>query len=563
MTNLHDAQSGNIFETRAEYLTRDQIEQWTALPERETKLVGKLKGSGAKLLSGPRGSGKSTLMRVAYFQLIDEADALPVYVNYAKHLAIEPIFKSRPDATDLFRQWVIAKVILGLEETILAAGYVEPYDWQTVLRNAHSLVESLEVGTVSEVGPRISPTQLISIINSHISSSNRKRAVLLFDDAAHAFSVQQQREFFEIFRQLRTRAVAPKAAVYPGVTNYSANMHVGHDAEVLEAWYRADEPAFLETMNEVLARRLPPRMLEEFEGDRSELLTYLALASFGMPRSFLVMVQEVLDYDEDEGRHIAPTRRRADLVIEKNVEVVHAVFESTGQKIPRYSNLINEGRRLEDAFINALSRINKSKDIGQKAVVVGVRRPLAKEFQQVVDLMAYAGIIRSLGAQSRGSAGVYERYEVHSGLVISSNALSLGRNPAAREVITSLLKRPTAGLVRGKPESFLGEDYRSRCTLNLTPCSNCGAPRVSEDAQFCMKCGQPLTDKSVYHEILQRPLADLPIPEKKKKALSKTSLATIQDILLDVDFKELLRGHYVGSVWAKKIFSAAEEYVSV
>ena len=63
--------------------------------------------------------------------------------------------------------------------------------------------------------------------------------------------------------------------------------------------------------------------------------------------------------------------------------------------------------------------------------------------------------------------------------------------------------------------------------------------------------------------MLQRPLSDLPIPEKKKRALSKTSLSSIQDVLLDVEFKELLRGHYIGSVWAKRIFSAAEEYVSV
>ncbi|MFI6320142.1 zinc ribbon domain-containing protein [Nonomuraea sp. NPDC050556] len=177
--------------------------------------------------------------------------------------------------------------------------------------------------------------------------------------------------------------------------------------------------------------------------------------------------------------------------------------------------------------------------------------------------MAYAGIIRTLDSQSRGSAGVFERYEIHSSFVINANALALGRNPAAREIVGALLKRPPAALVRGRPETFLGEDYRSRCTLNLTPCSACGAPRVSEDAQFCMKCGKPLTDKSIYHEILQRPISDLQIPEKKKIALARTSLRSIQDVLLDVEFKELLRGRYIGAVWAKKIYSIAEEYVSV
>jgi hypothetical protein len=78
-----------------------------------------------------------------------------------------------------------------------------------------------------------------------------------------------------------------------------------------------------------------------------------------------------------------------------------------------------------------------------------------------------------------------------------------------------------------------------------------------------MTCGKPLTDKSIYNEILQRPIADLPIPKKKKTALGKTNLTKVQDVLLDVEFKELLRGHYIGPVWAKRIFSVAEEYVSV
>ncbi|GIH50962.1 hypothetical protein SAMN05421833_109117 [Microbispora rosea] len=558
-----DERSGSIFEARAEHLTRGELESWTALSERETKVVAKLKATGAKLLIGPRGSGKSTLMLLAYYQLLDSGDVFPVYVNYAKHLALEPIFKARPDATELFRQWVLAKVILGLHETEASTGRTTPGESTDRLAASREFIESLEVGIVPNEFQRVSPTQLISHINAYVASAGRKRAVLLFDDAAHAFSAQQQREFFEIFRQLRTRTIAPKAAVYPGVTNYSANMHVGHDAEVLEAWYRADDPAFLETMQAVLSRRLPSEMHEEFHGDRVELLHYLALASFGMPRSFLTMIQEVLDYDEDEGAHKPPTRRRADLAIERNVSIVRTVFESTGEKIPRYSNLITEGRRLEDSFLKNLSRFNASKGVGQKTVTIGVKRPLTKEFQHVVDLMAYAGIIRTLDSQSRGSAGVFERYEMHSSFIINANALSLGRSPSTREIVSALIRRPPSTLVRGKPETFLGDDYRSRCTLNLTPCSNCGAARVSEDAQFCMKCGKPLTDKSIYHEILQRPLSDLPIPEKKKKALAKTSLSSIQDVLLDVEFKELLRGPYIGPVWAKKIYSAAEEYVSV
>ena len=177
--------------------------------------------------------------------------------------------------------------------------------------------------------------------------------------------------------------------------------------------------------------------------------------------------------------------------------------------------------------------------------------------------MAYAGILRRLETLSRGSAGVFERYELHSGLIIDTNSLSLGRSSSIRDIVTSLTGMPTASLVRSKAESLLGREYLEKCTLNLTPCASCGAARVNDDAQFCMKCGQPLTEKSVYEEILRRPIEDLPIPQNKKTALARTSLKSIQDVLLDREFKELLRGQSIGPVWAKRIQIAAEEYVSV
>lgn len=551
----------SIFEERAENLPRTSLEQWTKLSDRETLAVAKLRGTGAKLLIGPRGSGKSTLMRVAYYELLDGQDTLPVYVNYAQHLALEPMFHSRSDATELFRQWVLGKVVVGTVESLDELGAEHPDD--QVIASSQILVDELQTGQAPSDVEYMSPSRLTAFLNRVAKSVGRKRVVLLFDDAAHAFSARQQREFFEIFRQMKSRTIAPKAAVYPGVTSYSANMHIGHDAEMVEAWYRSDDPSFLDTMQDVLSRRLPSELLEEFTGDRHDFLRYLALASFGLPRSFLAMIQEVLEYDEDTGKHSTPTRRSAEKAVERNVDNLRQLFASTGTKIPRYSNLIAEGQRLEQSVIAALRRMNADRPVESKTITVGFRQPLASQFLQVLNLMAYAGVLRKIETQSRGSAGMFDRYEMHAGFVIAANALSLGRSPSTRDIVTALTSRSTSTLVRGRTETFLGPDYLSRCTLNLTPCLACGAPRASEDAQFCMRCGKPLTEKSLYKEILQRPVGDLPIPPKKKAALVKTQLKTIEDILLDVQFTELIKGRYIGPVWAKRIHSAAEEYVSV
>jgi predicted AAA+ superfamily ATPase len=86
------AELTQVFEERAEHLDRDELLQWTAETPRDRELMKKLKGSGAKLLSGPRGSGKSTLLRKAYFELLDEGHTLPAYINFARSLSLEPLF---------------------------------------------------------------------------------------------------------------------------------------------------------------------------------------------------------------------------------------------------------------------------------------------------------------------------------------------------------------------------------------------------------------------------------------------------------------------------------------
>ena len=78
------------------------------------------------------------------------------------------------------------------------------------------------VGKTPKFAPKpIAPTELLALIETWTEAMGRSRAVLLMDDAAHAFMQQQQREFFEVFRALRSRTVACKAAIYPGVTSYS------------------------------------------------------------------------------------------------------------------------------------------------------------------------------------------------------------------------------------------------------------------------------------------------------------------------------------------------------
>jgi hypothetical protein len=551
----------SVFEERAEYLSREELVRWTVQTPNDHAVLAKLKGAGAKLLTGPRGCGKSSFMRRAYFDLQDSGTVLVAYVNYARSLALEPMFHRNANALALFRQWVLYKIALGVRGSLGPAATRLP-DLVRLTDHAEAYVKALEVGEepTSEL-PRLSPSELLRLLEAWTHDLGRRRCVLLLDDAAHAFSPRQQREFFEIFRELRSRSVAPKAAVYPGVTSYSPNFNITHEAELIEAWLRPDDPDYLDTMATLADTRLPESLSKKLAG-REELVEYLALAAFGLPRGFLNMLSDLLGID-DEAATATPTRYKADQAISDHAESVRNVFLSLADKLPRMRNFVDVGSELTTAMLGRLQSFNRPRT-RSKAVVVGLRTPVGKELDRIIELLEYAGVVRRLSTVSRGEKGVFERVMVHYALVLSSNALSLGRSPSVASAVTALYQREAAAFPRSTGASLLGPEFAERCTLDLAPCQYCGSPRLSEDAQFCMQCGKPLTDISIYDELLSASIASLPLTANKLSGLKRhTDIRTVQDVLLDDENRKLLSVPRIGPVWASRIHNYAEEFVTL
>ena len=493
---------------------------------------------------------------------------LPVYVNYARSLALEPLFHHNANALALFRQWVLMKVVVGVSDTFDELRVTRPKSLESYVKDADEYINLLGVGQEPPaLAQPLSPASLIKLLEGWATTLRRKRVVLLLDDAAHAFSQQQQREFFELFRELRSARLAAKAAVYPGITSYSPNLHVGHEAELVEAWHRPDSDDYLETMHALLRRRLPVTLLRSLEG-REELVDYLALASFGLPRGFLVMVRQLLGVEEDdpdaEAKSATPTKRMADQAIAGYTQSVREVFASLAAKMPRYSRFVEVGAELERAMVRTIARYNSRRDIDAKAVVIAIAEPMEHELTRVLEMLEYAGIVRKNAAVSRGEKGVFQRYEMHWAILIQENALSLGRSVASAAVVDALQARDAHAFARSRGTTLLGKDFAERCTLDLAPCQNCGTPRTSEEAQFCMKCGRPLTEASIYEELLKAPISRLPLTHRRLDGIQEHSvLRTIGDVLLDEESRELRRVPYIGPIWSERIHRYAEEYVSV
>ncbi|WP_433802555.1 hypothetical protein [Actinomycetospora sp. CA-084318] len=552
----------SVFEERAEYLTRAELTSWTATTDRDKAILSELRGPGAKLLSGPRGCGKSTLLRQAYFEVQEAGKDVPVYVNYSKSLALEPLFHKAANALVLFRQWVLIKIILGYGEFVESSGLQIPESLTPLLQEGHRFVQELETGAAGDPPERmLGPTELVRLLEAWTREFARRRCILLLDDAAHAFSPEQQREFFEIFRELRSRIVSAKAAVYPGITSYSPNFHVGHEARIVEAWYQPNEENYLATMREIVDRRLPEGFKKRLQG-REELVDYLALAAFGIPRGFLVMLSNLLGVEEEDVQ--APTRARAEAAVRDHAASVRELFESLSGKLPRYKNFVQLGVELTNESLGAVQKYNATTSGDKKAVTIAFPSPVSQDLERMLSMLEYAGVMRDASTVSRGVKGVFQRYDIHYSLIIEANSLSLGRSFSTNSIVSSLSQRSGHAFVRTTPERLLGKSYEKRCTLDLAPCQNCGTPRLFEGAKFCMNCGRELSTVSVYDELLKSPIERLPLTKNKLASLTNhTAIKTVNDILLDEDNTQLRKAPRVGPVWSKRIKRYAEEFVSV
>lgn len=553
----------DVFEERAENIPRTDLETWTYLSAHENQIVRKLKGPGAKLISGPRGSGKSTLLRRAYFDLLSSRSALPVYVNYSRALALEPLFHTHANALQLFRQWVLAKAVLGLGSLRAEWGLSFSPEVSALFGNAEHFVRSLESGEEPELGTlSLSPSRVVELLESLATAERATRVVLLLDDAAHAFSLKQQREFFEIFRELRSRHVAAKAAIYPGVTAFSPSFQVGHEAEVLEVWFRPDSDGYLAAMREIASKRIPSEQLSQLGTSRDEYIDLLALAAFGLPRGFLNMLSDLID--SVQSRKSVHGLRKAVLdTIDAQSDSVRQIFHSVGEKLPRFKNFVLVGEELERAAMEALRDFNRNKSTKSKAVTLAISDPVSVELARVLQFMEYAGLARKIASLSKGEKGNYERYFLHYAPVIASNALFLGRSYRLSEITESLRKPSAHALVKAKAESLIGRDYLARCVLALPACSRCATPRISEEQRFCMHCGQELSSASIYLELLKKEIGALPLPARKIEALRQAGVTTVQQLLSDDQNAFRKQGSYIGPIWSRRIRTIAEEFVSV
>ena len=552
-----------VFTEQAEYIDNANLENWHIEHPNERLIMKKLCQGGAKLLTGPRGCGKTTLLLKAYNEMRHRKDVFSVYVNFKTSLKIEPLYRKNTNGSYWFNQWLFLKIYKGILKSLRDYEIADSIDLVFNEKDIDSYINKIELGIVDEIS---TANELLSIsiledeIKKILSVRGMSSCVLLLDDAAHAFSKEQQYDFFEFFRNIKSREISPKAAIYPGVTNFSASFHVGHDAEEINVWIKVTDDDYIEFMTKLLQKRFPAEIFLQLTKDK-DLLNLICYSSFGIPRALLNIVHNL--WKEKKSVEIDCSRNS----ILKSIRQVNGLFmniyKSLEEQLPIYKEFVKKGDGIYETLLESLKQYNKEKDFFNQAVEVGIKKPIPVELDKVFNFLQYAGLLMYARELSRGENGRYAIYIINYGFLIEKNVFGGRTNIKNVELATALKTRNMHEYKRFTVESLLGEgDIRDIFPFSLPPCPKCHTPRISADTKFCSECGEKLVTPSLFEGLVNNDISILPLTPSRVETIKQSSkIRTIRDILMDTDHKELRSVPGVGPYWTNKISSYAEEYI--
>jgi len=559
----------DALEQRADYIPFDDILEETS-PEGDgfQNAIQELTNKSLRTLVGPRGSGKTHLMR--YTWATCRADALlpfSIYVSFNRYFRLEPLRTSRPNPTELFHSWALALICLGTYEA--ASSWDLPLVDIDALFEKHgysksalqSMVSRLERGqplskTEAAISGNLSVNEVKNLIDNIRSNTGRKYAILLLDDAALTLTPDYLIDFLDIVRALKSPNIAPKASVYPGTTEYSPRFHTGQDALPIPVWHPVDSENYGQIMGGIAEKRVPN--LPSIQPDIVELFKY---ASFGIPRAFLSMLWDF------QRRKFKTSQQGVNSIIQEYLDLRLSEYRSLSKKVPKFATVIRTGEQLLTQMTLSVKEANAlAAAKGEKQVSVGVlKEDMTPLIKRMFDLLVEAGLVYEQGEIRHGTARTYSRYVPHTAALLGVRAFSQGQSGTSPKQIVEAIQRKSVKHPIRKRLDLLSPENASLLKVDLPECAKCGAPRLAEDQRFCHQCGSQLVSPSTFSECCKINITDVPgltawQKEKVFEALPK--FKTIGDYLAKQDpSAELLTIYGIGKKRSAKIIDVLDGFI--
>ncbi|KRA68678.1 hypothetical protein YA62_011035 [Agrobacterium sp. LC34] len=572
--------------TRAEDLTEDDLRNTFQENSRDADIIGKLKGPGAHLLEGPRGVGKSTMLRKAELELDEKwgkTRILGVYVNFKASLLLrntDPDFPYSP-----FICWVGAKILEAFHNKCKQHAIVNSAEMEERYRktfgitrawNSDSLAkivntlqkisidnddeavneyfEYLKSANISEFA---NPEGISKFIKEIIDTLKINRVIFLFDEAAHTFDEEQQKAFFNFFKIFHGDKISLKAAVYPGITSYGGNFEVGHDAvkislvsfEESTAKGRSDLISYFRGMVKKRLRASNYAKLQQ----RGEALDLAILCSNGNPRTFLQIVSKLLSGNEISKR--AALKSVSDYILEELTQY-HLGLKD---RLPKYRSHIELGMSfVKGHIIPEIQKKNegKSPESGSQSIYFTIDDGVSFKIRKSLSLLEYSGILSAKSNVKTARRKQAKRYGLHLGFAAADKVFhtKYSRDPDLA------FKQLQAADYR----EFYASDQRFTELLDQHPGQDiCPNGHIKEtEGQFCPVCGEKFAENPVISLLLDRSVINLSLSTfLKGKLTNDLKIQTIRELLRKGD-ADLRAASMIGPVRARQMLNAAEEFIS-
>lgn len=521
---------------RTEDIKPEDVATYFVETARDREIINALKARNPAILAGSRGVGKSFLLRVAESELhadFESTKVLPVYVSFSRSSLINTTDPQQ------FQHWMLGRICARIMRTlhtvglilgnsravsILTGDSIDPApDRTTPIENLVNLFEESWKSAPIDVDSSLLPSldDFKDAVEDLCADLKITRINVFIDEAAHILLPEQQRQFFTMFRDLRSPYFSCKAAVYPGVTSYGDIFQPSHDATMLSLDRDILGADYVDTMREIVEKQAESGTLEDLARNNNnfELLAY---AASGNPRILLKTLARAPKLSSSQTNEVVREYYRNDLWSE------HSALP---EKYAGHQHLIDWGRLfIESTVIPDLQKKNEQYlEQDQKTTCFfWIHRDAPQPVKEALKLLAYSGIVTEHASGIRATRSeVGTRYAVNLGSLIAQEATP-----------TSTGLRVARNLTPKRMSEF-GANHLIYQNLLAA------VPRFDEPSVG-----------AVLQQQLGKPISVLDISEWQRSKLQELELQTVGEVLVASETK-LQTMSYVGEKRSRRIRNAA------
>lgn len=532
------------FYFRTESIKQSEIIKLSVVSTADRQILNTLKSNEPCLLEGSRGTGKSFLMRVAELEIESECNTtLTVFVPFNKSSLITT------EDNLQFYHWMLAKTIKlllfklrkkGMIVSDLSANFLsneKDHDLGHVANKLKEIEKAFEDSYKGLSHFDISAIPGLDEVKEAIQmiceDNNLERVVFFFDEAAHVFRPEQQRQFFTLFKDLRSPYITCNAAIYPGVTHFGESFELIHDCIYQKLDRSITDTDYLQYFKDIVIKQSDDKLKEDIDRHR-ELFNTLALASGGNPRMLLRTIQNLTKFNTTNVNSEIKTFYR-NKIWKEHTEL--------GEKYKGHQPVIDWGRKfLEGTVIPRIEDYNNSrkvKGISESTIYFWIHKDAPEAVKESLRLLTYTGIIRSVDTAVRATrAELGTRYELKYGCIVS-----LESNPHGES--SGLYKHLS---IKKFPE--FGKNHQSY-----------------KDSEKLLEENDEIQYKQSLKALLDRPVSVLSLlTDWQKDKLKSVGINTIEDLLNNTEQSLIEKIYRVGEARARLMKNAATaellEYLS-